>query len=231
VWAEGVESLTDAVNYVNSLVAAEARLRAAEIPAGELRILDIGCGVGGSLLFLAEQGDAPLRGIGVTISPRQAVIARTQARIRGLSAKCSFIAADFTRVAGLPLFHLAFAIESFVHFASPAAFFAAGAKSVAPGGRLIVIDDFLSRDRHSRRERRLVEAFRHGWLLPSLCTVEHAIRSGAESGMRLVEDRNLSGFLASSTLSPRMGGWAVRVMQALPVPWPYWRSSVGSLAL
>jgi cyclopropane fatty-acyl-phospholipid synthase-like methyltransferase len=229
VWADGVETLTEAVNYVNRLVAAEAG-RAA-MKHGELLVLDIGCGVGGSLFFLAGAVDAPLRGMGVTISPRQAGIARRQARVRGLSARWAFIAADFARLTGLPLFHLAFAIESFVHFAEPAAFFAAAARSIVPGGRLIVIDDFLSKDRHSRRERGLVDAFRQGWLLPSLCTVRHAVRSGAAHGLRLMEDRNLSGFLSQSTLSPQIGWWAVRAMRALPVPWPYWRSSVGSLAL
>jgi cyclopropane fatty-acyl-phospholipid synthase-like methyltransferase len=237
VWADGVDDLAAAVNYVNGLVAAEARRAATK--DGALRILDIGCGVGGSLLFLAGAVNTPLQGIGVTISPRQAVIARRQARIRGLSSRCSFIAADFARLTGLPRFPLSFAIESFVHFTAPAEFFAAAARSLAPGGRLMVIDDFLAGDRHSSRERGLVSAFRQGWLLPSLCTVERAVQCGAECGLRLVEDRDLSSFLsrkpASSRMgkpaSSRMGWWAVRVMRALPVPWPYWRSTMGSLAL
>jgi SAM-dependent methyltransferase len=232
------------VNYVNGLVAAEARSGAVAPEDGMLRVLDIGCGVGGSLLFLADAVDVPLSGIGVTISPRQADIARRQARIRGLSSQCVFIAADFARLTGLPLFHLAFAIESFVHFTEPAEFFAAAARAIAPGGRLIVIDDFLSREHHSPRERRRVDAFRHGWLLPSLCTVRQAVQSGAESGMRLVEDRNLSVFLSRPSpmekparsrmekpARSRMVWWAAQVMRALPVPWQYWRSTVGSLAL
>ena len=244
VWAEGVGSLEEAVNYVNSQVAAAAMSSAGAKQDGELRILDIGCGVGGSLLFLARAVDAPLRGIGVTISPRQAEIARRQARIRGLSARCSFIAADFARLTGLPLFHLAFAIESFVHFADPAEFFAAAAQAIVPGGQLIVIDDFLAGERRSPKERRLVDAFRHGWLLPSLSTVHRTVDVGAGCGMRLVEDRDLSVFLskparsrmkpARSRMKPassRMTGWAAQVMRALPVPWQYWRSTVGSLAL
>lgn len=239
VWADGVETLQQAVEYVNGLIAAEARERAAmmALTDGELRILDIGCGVGGSLLFLAGALDAPLQGVGVTISPRQAGIARRQARARGHSARCSFLAADFTRVTGMPLFHLAFAIESFVHFTTPAAFFAAAAGSLAPGGRLIVADDFLTETRRSPGERRsprdgrLVEAFRKGWILPSLCSVEGAVQSAADCGMRLVKDRDLSACLHQTRVSIRLGGWVVRIVRALPVPWSYWRSSVGSLAL
>jgi SAM-dependent methyltransferase len=238
VWAGGVQSLEAAVNYVNSLVAAEARTCAGAPGQAELRILDIGCGVGGSLFFLAGALAAHMKGIGVTISPQQAGIARRQAALRGLSARCSFIAADFARLTGLPLFHLAFAIESFVHFTAPAEFFAAAARGIAPGGRLIVVDDFLVKERHCPQERGLVEAFRKGWLLPSLCTVRQAVHCGAECGMRLVEDRDLSVFLSRPARSrmekparSRMGRLAVQVMRALPVPWPYWGSTVGSLAL
>jgi cyclopropane fatty-acyl-phospholipid synthase-like methyltransferase len=245
VWASEVRSLEEAVNYVNSLIAAEAVAAAASAAAAglatagtkesELRLLDIGCGVGGSLFFLAAAVPVPFRGIGVTISPRQAEAARRQARARGLSARCSFLAGDFTGVSGLPLIHLAFAIESFVHFASPAAFFAPASACLGPGGRLVVVDDFLSANPHpgnphSPAERRIVEAFRHGWLLSSLCTVNRVVQVAGEFGLRLVEDRDLSGYLSQLPLGVRMGQWAVSVMRALPVPWPYWRSSVGSLA-
>jgi cyclopropane fatty-acyl-phospholipid synthase-like methyltransferase len=231
VWADGVESLSQAVDYVNRLVASEAESRAAAMNAGVLRILDIGCGVGGSLFFLAGAIDAPMEAIGITISPTQAGIARRQARIRGLSTRCVFLAADFIGVTGLPPFHLACAIESFVHFPSPSAFFTAAAASLAPGGRLLVIDDFISRESGTRRERRLVEAFRHGWLLPSLCPLARAARSAAACGLRLVEDRDLSGSLSPHPLGARMSGWTARVARALPVPGQYWRSTVGSLAL
>ena len=77
-----------------------------------------------------------------------------------------------------------------------------------------------------------------GWLLPSLCTVRHAVDSAAGCGLRLVEDRDLSGFLVKPAHSrmgkparPRMHRLAVRVMRGLPVPWLYWRSTTGSLAL
>ena len=230
VWAEGVRSLEEAVNYTNGLVAAEARSRDGARRSGTLRILDIGCGVGGSLFFLADAAGVPLEGVGVTISPRQAEMAGREARLRGLSGQCSFIVGDFARLDGLPLFPLAFAIESFVHFAAPAVFFAAAARVIAPGGRLIIVDDFLAGERSSPQERRRIDAFRKGWLLSSLCTVPGAVHAAAGYGMRLVEDRDLSAYL-SKPASSRMVWWAARVMRALPVPWPYWRSTVGSLAL
>jgi cyclopropane fatty-acyl-phospholipid synthase-like methyltransferase len=232
VWAHGVESLPQAVDYVNGLVAAEAARmgRVAATAEEPLRMLDIGCGVGGSLFFLAGAVGVPMRGVGITISPRQAVSARRQAQARGLSSTCTFIAADFSRVTGLPPSHLAFAIESFVHFTAPSAFFASAAASLAPGGRLVVIDDFISRESRTGGERRLLETFREGWVVPSLCPVPRATGSAAACGLRLVEDRDLSPFLSTPPAS-RLGGGAARVMRAGPVTGQYWRSTMGSLAL
>ena len=231
VWADGVASLPQAVDYVNTLVAADALSCPAGRNGGALRVLDIGCGVGGSLGFLCGAAGAALQGVGVTISPRQAEIARRQARKRGFSGQLSFLSAEFTAVSGLPLFHCAFAIESFVHFATPAAFFAAAARSVVPGGRVIVVDDFLAENRLSRREGRLVRAFRRGWVLSALCPVSRAAQASAGCGLRLVEDRNLSARLAMLPMSFGVISLLALLVHAVPLPWSYWRSTGGSLAL
>lgn len=95
----------------------------------------------------------------------------------------------------------------------------------------MVVDDFISRESHVRNERLLLDTFRQGWLVPSLCPVDCATRSAAACGLRLVEDRDLSGGISVHPLGARLGGWAARIMRAVPVPGQYWRSTVGSLAL
>jgi cyclopropane fatty-acyl-phospholipid synthase-like methyltransferase len=225
VWADGVTTLEEAVNYVNGLIAVQAGRIAG---ARELRVLDIGCGVGGSLFSLANAVAGPFQGVGVTISPIQAETARRESRARGLSTRCRFIAGDFTQVPDLASFQIAFAIESFVHFSSPHAFFAAAAHSLDPGGRLVVVDDFLSAP--SPAGNPMLDAFRYGWVLFSLCTVDRAMESAKRCGLRLVEDRDLSAYTPLFPLGPRVTRLAVTLMRALPVPWQYWRSTVGSLA-
>ena len=241
VWADGVENLRQAVEHVNMLIAAEILALDARRGGGggggggaggePLRVLDIGCGVGGSLLFLCRAVGEALQGVGVTISPRQADIARRQARLRGLARRLSFVACDFCAVPMHARFHCAFAIESFVHFPEPGSFFTAAAGSLEPGGRLVVVDDFLSADRYSPWERRLVLAFKAGWILSSLCTVDRAARSAADAGLRLVDNRDLSPFLSQLPLAPPVLRALALLFAALPVPWSYWRSTAGSLAL
>jgi SAM-dependent methyltransferase len=229
VWAEGVETLPQAVDYVNGLIAGEALK--CPVPGGHdgMRILDIGCGVGGSLFSLSAMLGKTFHGVGVTISPLQAHIASVEAQRRHLAERCVFIAGDFASLPSMEPFCLAFAIESYVHFSSPDSFFAGAAASLPRGGRLVIVDDFLSKERHEPREDLVVRAFREGWILPSLGTAAAAARAGARHGFHLVENRDLSPHLLPP--HPLVGRWTVRLMRALPVPSFYWQSTTGSIAL
>jgi tocopherol O-methyltransferase len=234
VWADGARTLAEAVCWVNGLVAREAEGLARQAGADTdrpLRVLDIGCGVGGTLFSVAAKLDGRFDGVGVTVSPLQAQMARAHALRTGRDRSCRFIDGDFATLPGDGSFDLAFAIESFVHFAAPDSFFAAAARALPAGGRLLVVDDFLSRRERSASERAFVTAFREGWILPSLCTVEETAGAARRHGLRVVEDRNLDPFLRQTGLGPRAGRLLVGLMRGLPVPWAYWKSTTGSIAL
>ena len=64
VWAPGVATRAEAFRHVETLIAREIDALAVD---GPVQVLDLGCGVGASLTYLAQQRD--IRGTGVTISP------------------------------------------------------------------------------------------------------------------------------------------------------------------
>jgi SAM-dependent methyltransferase len=111
VWAEGVGALPEALTYVNNLVGNAVMGVAAERAGQPLQLLDLGCGVGGSLFHLARATAAPFFGIGVTISPLQCRLARQSALARGRAA--AFVERIFAPAAGEV--DLVYAIESLVH--------------------------------------------------------------------------------------------------------------------
>jgi SAM-dependent methyltransferase len=90
VWAAGVGSPAEALMYVSTLVRGAVESYAAGRGAA-LRVLDVGCGVGGTLCDLVGGTARRLRGVGVSISPAQIRLARAHAAALGLAERCTFL--------------------------------------------------------------------------------------------------------------------------------------------
>jgi cyclopropane fatty-acyl-phospholipid synthase-like methyltransferase len=181
LWGPGVTSSREAVHHTHELVLGELGER-------DRRVLDLGCGVGAASLYIARRRAVDV--VGVTISPAQVRLAhRFATRHQPLRGRVRFEVADFTSLPGdLRGFDLGFAIESFVHADSPAAFFAEAARALEPGGALVVVDDVRTGDCHHPA----LEDFRTGWHAPSLVTVAEAETLAADAGLALVASHDLS---------------------------------------
>ncbi|HMJ14603.1 MAG TPA: methyltransferase domain-containing protein [Polyangiaceae bacterium] len=231
VWGEGVESRDAAFEYPNELVLREYAELSRELGRA-LRVLDLGCGVGGSLLFLAAR--TPITGTGVTVSSAQAARASQSVRTAGLEGRIAILQADFLSLPEeLPQAHLAYAIEAFVHASDPEAFFAAAARQVVRGGVLIVCDDFLCPHQPSlsRRDRRIVDRVRDGWLANSLVTLSDAHAHAERAGFRLTKSMNLTPHLELGRPRDRFVRAMLAAFGSLPIPGMAWRSLVGGNAL
>src|SRR5690349_13856687 len=79
---------SDTLVNMNRVLATRAAIQPGE------RVLDAGCGVGGSSLWLAEQRGA--RVVGITPVASQVQRARRYAMLRGLAERVSFEQADYT---------------------------------------------------------------------------------------------------------------------------------------
>jgi tocopherol O-methyltransferase len=101
-------------------------------------ILDIGCGIGGSSLYLAEKFGANVTGI--TLSPVQANRAKERARAAGLAAKTDFQVAN---ALDLPFaddsFDLVWSLESGEHMPDKVKFLQECYRVLKPGGKLIFV--------------------------------------------------------------------------------------------
>jgi cyclopropane fatty-acyl-phospholipid synthase-like methyltransferase len=164
LWAEGVATPEAAAAHVNDLIRARAEAALGRIPA---RVVDLGCGVGGSAFHLARHW-TETEFLGITISALQVRDAQAEADARGLSSRCRFGLADFTKAdPSEARAELAIAIESHVHAPAAATFLTGVRDRIAVGGVLIVVDDMLLGPEAllPPRDRRLVETFRKGWRL------------------------------------------------------------------
>ncbi len=217
VWAPGVSSADQALNYVYSRVAK----RVDGLMQRPLHILDLGCGVGSGLRYFVKRG---VQITGVTISPTQAEMAR---RVQspdnplGVSVLC----ADFSS-ANLPECDLMYAVESLVHANALEPVAQNISRSLRVGGELIVCDDFLSRpDSHlTKSEQCIIDCLRTGWQIPSLNTWDSLKDIFEAEGLELVATENWTPFLKLDRWRDKMLAMVMRVGGGLPFQNPLWGS-------
>ncbi|MCU0605082.1 MAG: methyltransferase domain-containing protein [Desulfobacterales bacterium] len=195
LWPPAVRSLDAAMNHSNELVARE--IEACPVPVE--RVLDLGCGVGGSLFYLGRRLPQVRLFRGVSLSPVQVEQART--RIPGHEPhrfrfeEGSFLELPFERFAS----DFSFAIEAFTHGPDPGRFFAVQARVLPRGGRLAVIDDCLCARAGSAalpgRPARLLDAYRRNWLLPGLRDPDTLKSIAHDNGFHLIRHRDLTSCL------------------------------------
>jgi cyclopropane fatty-acyl-phospholipid synthase-like methyltransferase len=228
VWGPGVATRQAAVHYVDELILSTLPAR-----IDEPTVVDLGCGLGASLLHLAAR--APIRGEGITISPRQAtraaeLIAQAEA---GELVRCR--EGDFLAVpddlAGRS--DVTFSIEAFVHSPDADRYLHEAARTLRPGGRLVICDDFLTMadPPATRRGARWLADFRTGWRVGSLLTVEQVEALAEPYGLTLERDLDLSAWLELRRPRDRWISALVTAGRVVRLSGDYWQSLVGGDAL
>jgi SAM-dependent methyltransferase len=229
VWGPGVQTEKEAFEYVNAQVLRAILDSSAPSP---MPVLDLGCGVGGTLFYLAQR--IPIEGIGITLSPVGVRLAEALARESGLGDRCRFLEANYLELPDVSLRHAVYAIESFLHGPDPVRFFGSAAAVIPSGGRLIICDDFVTEAAETTRDRialRNLADFRRGWHVGSLITPKQAEAYGRAEGLRLIEDRDLTPYLRLQRPCDRMIATFITIGRGLPIRSPWWDSWVGGHAI
>ncbi len=169
------------------------------------RILDAGCGLGGTMIALAEALNASV--VGVTLSAAQARTANEAAAARGFEARVHANVGSYDAPPPGP-FDVVIAIESLAHSVGPAESVSALVRVLAPGGVLVIVDDMPERLDDDSADLR---TFKAGWSCPVLWSRGAYVDAFARAGLVPVRDLDLT-----EQCRPR-SAWRIGLLTALNV--------------
>jgi tocopherol O-methyltransferase len=159
LWS-GDETAAVAQQRLTETLAAEAGIRPGE------RVLDVGCGMGSSSIYLASHLGCDVTG--VTISSVQRRWAQWAARWHNVAGRTQFLCADAEQVALAPQsYDVVWSIECTEHLFDKSQFFRRVAGWLRPGGR-VAICAWLAGDRDDADTARQVQRVCEGFFCPSL---------------------------------------------------------------
>jgi tocopherol O-methyltransferase len=156
-------------------------------------VLDIGCGFGGSSIYLAKKYKASVTGI--TISPVQVEMARKAATAAQSDAR--FLLMDAESLDFSQPFDLLWSVESISHYQDRRSFFTNAVKFLKPGCVFALTDWFKKADLSAAQERKFIEPIERGMFI-DLETMDDYESHLIASGLQIVQRQDLSRQCAKS---------------------------------
>jgi cyclopropane fatty-acyl-phospholipid synthase-like methyltransferase len=176
-WEDGIKTHSQALLNKNRILAEIAGIKAAD------HVLDAGCGIGGSSIWLAK--NIGCRATGITVSAQQVEHARRNAERHGVADKTRFEVADFVKT---PFpdesFDVVWAVESSCYATDKRDFFREAYRVLKPGGTLIACDGYTTRREFNAEEWQWVMDCLNGWAVPNLASAEEFQAGMEECGFR-----------------------------------------------
>ena len=184
-WDESVRSLPEALKRENEILTEIAKIKKTD------KVLDAGCGVGGSAIFLAK--NIGCHATGITISKKQVRTAQENAKKAGVENLTSFIDMDFENIK-FPdkSFDVVWAIESVCHADSKQQFIQEAYRVLKPGGKLIIADGFATKENYTGKDQRNMRKWLDGWSVNFLETQDNFNKFLRDIGFKKITFKNIT---------------------------------------
>ena len=184
-WDDTTNSLPEALLRQNEIMKKKG-----EITAGDM-VLDAGCGIGGSSIYLAKNCGCKV--MGITLSKKQADSAVILSKRHNVDHLIKFQVMDFSKTAFADeTFDVIWALESSCYANSKQTFIEEAYRLLKKRGKLILADGFESKQSFSILERRLLNNWINRWAVDSLESIENFKSFLHDAGFVNIEFENIS---------------------------------------
>jgi len=168
--------------------------------ASKDRVLDAGCGVGGSSVWLAQNIGCKV--LGIDINHNFVNIAQREAKKRNLDSLISFHEMNFCRTAFRDnAFDVVWALESSCHAEDKQAFLMEMSRILKPGGHIVIADGYKTRE-SSELSNDLM-----GWAVPNIPSVAEYTDYLTKAGFQHVVCEDVSDKVRPSSLRIYCFAW------------------------
>ncbi len=174
-WDKTTKTLPEALIRQNEIMLKKAKISQTDF------VLDAGCGVGGSSIFIAKQSGCDV--IGITISNKQAKSATQFSKERGVQNQSEFQVMDYSNTGFADAtFDVVWALESSCYAENKKLFIEEAYRILKKGGRLVVADGFEIKENYTSFERKIFDLWIQRWAVQSLESLrlfnEHLSKTG-----------------------------------------------------
>ena len=182
-WDSKVKSFPQSLLRMNEVMMEAAKIKSTD------KVLDAGCGVGGSSIFLATALGCKVTGI--TLSERQVQQATDIAKQKGVEQMVDFkimnyCATDFPDAS----FDVVWGCESICYADSKEQFIKEAFRLLKPGGRLVITDGFVTS--FYNNDNSIIRQWLDGWQVNYLETPQRFESFMQQTGFDNIAYRNIS---------------------------------------
>ena len=164
IWNEATKTTSEAILNTNKEL-----MKLGEIKSTDF-VLDAGCGIGGSSIFLAKQ--LGCKALGITLSKRQATTANAMAIKNNVAHLVKFEQNNYLSTGfDSGAFDIVWAIESFGSSPDKATFFKEMHRLLKSGGKILFADTFKPTTK-SIEHNAAMQTMLNGWAITDILSIE-----------------------------------------------------------